>query len=178
MSHWIHYNAISCVDDESKVKREIASKPKPPSPPPATSDEELKSSSEKEKGTRSKSVKNMQLRKTKEANQDLGAFKEGYLCNLRILTVKQLAIDSQLNQSKRRIGFIPKGLGTAGDQLTSAWRSVPVRTSVAIAERLPSRAGGSCGTMGPCVPKAEPGLGQRLGELVFGGETAKKQSGG
>ncbi|WZZ27672.1 hypothetical protein YC2023_011073 [Brassica napus] len=75
-----------------------------------TSDEELKSSSEKEKGTRSKSVKNMQLRKTKEANQDLGAFKEGYLCNLRILTVKQLAIDSQLNQSKRRIGFIPKGV--------------------------------------------------------------------
>ena len=73
-------------------------------------DEDLKSSSEKEKGTRSKSVKNMQLRKTKEANQDLGAFKEGYLCNLRILTVKQLAIDSQLNQSKRRIGFIPKGV--------------------------------------------------------------------
>ncbi|KAF2551738.1 hypothetical protein F2Q68_00033693 [Brassica cretica] len=44
-------------------------------------DEDLKSSSEKEKGTRSKSVKNMKLRKTKEANQDIGAFKEGYLCN-------------------------------------------------------------------------------------------------
>ncbi|CAG7908792.1 unnamed protein product [Brassica rapa] len=38
-------------------------------------DEDLKSSSEKEKGTRSKSVKNMKLRKTKEANQDIGAFK-------------------------------------------------------------------------------------------------------
>ncbi|CAF1712079.1 unnamed protein product [Brassica napus] len=51
-------------------------------------DEDLKSSSENEKGTRSKSVKNMKLRKTKEANQaswsanqDIGAFKEGYLCN-------------------------------------------------------------------------------------------------
>ncbi|WZZ03183.1 hypothetical protein YC2023_089104 [Brassica napus] len=42
---------------------------------------DLKSSSEKEKGTKSKSVKNMQLRKTKEANQDIGAFKEGNLCN-------------------------------------------------------------------------------------------------
>ena len=44
-------------------------------------DEDLKSSSEKEKGTRSKSVKNMKMRKTKEANQDIGASKEGYLCN-------------------------------------------------------------------------------------------------
>ncbi|KAL0823388.1 hypothetical protein Bca101_047065 [Brassica carinata] len=44
-------------------------------------DEDLKSSSEKEKGTMSKSVKNMKMRKTKEANQDIGAFKEGYLCN-------------------------------------------------------------------------------------------------
>ncbi|KAF2615382.1 hypothetical protein F2Q70_00008993 [Brassica cretica] len=35
-------------------------------------DEDLKSSSEKERGIRSKSVKNMKLRKAKEANQDIG----------------------------------------------------------------------------------------------------------
>ena len=44
-------------------------------------DEDLKSSSEKEKGTRSKSVKNMKLRKAKEANQDIGAVKTPYLTN-------------------------------------------------------------------------------------------------
>ncbi|KAF3493505.1 hypothetical protein DY000_02053441 [Brassica cretica] len=44
-------------------------------------DEDLKSSSEKEKGTRSKSVKSMKLRKAKEANQDIGAVKTPYLTN-------------------------------------------------------------------------------------------------
>ncbi|KAF2588044.1 hypothetical protein F2Q70_00038803 [Brassica cretica] len=44
-------------------------------------DEDLKSSSEKEKGTMSKSVKNMKLRKAKEANQDIGAIKRPYLTN-------------------------------------------------------------------------------------------------
>ena len=33
------------------------------------------------KGTRNKSVKNMKLRKAKEANQDIGAIKMLYLCN-------------------------------------------------------------------------------------------------
>ncbi|KAF3567931.1 hypothetical protein DY000_02019745, partial [Brassica cretica] len=42
---------------------------------------DLKSSSEKEKGTRSKSVKNMKLRKAKEANQDICAIKTLYLTN-------------------------------------------------------------------------------------------------
>ncbi|KAG5393569.1 hypothetical protein IGI04_023532 [Brassica rapa subsp. trilocularis] len=46
-------------------------------------------------------------------------------------------------------------MGTAGDQLTSAWRSVPVRTSV-VTERLPSRPDGPCGTMSPGAILAEP----------------------
>ncbi|KAF2535259.1 hypothetical protein F2Q68_00021753 [Brassica cretica] len=66
-------------------------------------------------------------------------------------------------------------LGTTSVQLNSAWRSVPVRTSVVKAERLLGRASGSCGAMGPCEAKAEPGHGKRLRELVFDGETAKKQ---
>ncbi|KAF3600740.1 hypothetical protein F2Q69_00032679 [Brassica cretica] len=45
------------------------------------SDEDLKSSSKKENRTRSKSVKNMKLRKAKEANQDIGAIKTPYLTN-------------------------------------------------------------------------------------------------
>ena len=40
-------------------------------------------------------------------------------------------------------------------------------------ERLPGRAGGSCGTMGPCAFRLEPGLGQRPGEWFSMGETAK-----
>ena len=44
-------------------------------------DEDLKSSSEKEQETRSKSVKNIKLRKAKEANQDIGAIKTPYLTN-------------------------------------------------------------------------------------------------
>ena len=43
------------------------------------------------------------------------------------------------------------------------------------AERVLGRAGGSCGAMGSCEAKAEPEHGQRLRELVFDGETAKKQ---
>ncbi|KAF3532196.1 hypothetical protein DY000_02041641 [Brassica cretica] len=64
-------------------------------------------------------------------------------------------------------------LGTVGGQLISAWKSVPVWTSVAGSERLPGRAGGSCWTMGPCAFRLEPGLGQRPGEWFSMGETAK-----
>ncbi|KAF3596499.1 hypothetical protein DY000_02024533 [Brassica cretica] len=78
----------------------------------------------------------------------------------------------------RKLRHDQNKLGTSQGQLNSAWRSVQVRISVVGSERLPNQAGGSCGTMGPCVAKAETGLGQRLGELVFGGETAKKQLGG
>ncbi|KAF3599529.1 hypothetical protein F2Q69_00037135 [Brassica cretica] len=64
-------------------------------------------------------------------------------------------------------------LGTVGGQLISAWKSVPVWTSVAGSERLPGRAGGSCWMMGPCEFRLEPGLGQRPGEWFSMGETAK-----
>lgn len=66
-------------------------------------------------------------------------------------------------------------LGVVGDQLNSAWWSVPVRTSMVGSERLLGRAGGLCGAMGPCEIKANPGHGQGLRELVFDGETAREQ---
>ncbi|KAF3599334.1 hypothetical protein F2Q69_00034697 [Brassica cretica] len=64
-------------------------------------------------------------------------------------------------------------LGTVGGQLISAWRSVPVRTSVAGSERLPDHAGGSCGTMGLCAFRFGPGLGQRPRGWFSMEETAK-----
>ncbi|KAF3569646.1 hypothetical protein DY000_02016396 [Brassica cretica] len=48
-------------------------------------------------------------------------------------------------------------LGTVGNQLTSAWRSVPVRTSVAGSERLPSHPDGPCGTKSLGAILAEQG---------------------
>ncbi|KAF3547055.1 hypothetical protein DY000_02009509 [Brassica cretica] len=44
-------------------------------------DEDIKSSSENEKGTRSKSLENMKLRRAKEANQDICTIKTPYLTN-------------------------------------------------------------------------------------------------
>ncbi|KAF3536751.1 hypothetical protein F2Q69_00022793 [Brassica cretica] len=44
-------------------------------------DEDIKSSSEKEKGTKSKSLENMKPRRAKKANQDICAIKTPYLTN-------------------------------------------------------------------------------------------------
>ncbi|CAN6816247.1 unnamed protein product, partial [Brassica oleracea] len=68
------------------------------------------SSSEKERGIRSKSVKNMKLRKAKEANQDIGAIKTPYLTNQEEFINETGFLDSTLNKSTRRVGFIPKGI--------------------------------------------------------------------
>ncbi|KAF3604095.1 hypothetical protein F2Q69_00035527 [Brassica cretica] len=58
-------------------------------------------------------------------------------------------------------------LGTVGNQLTSAWRSVPVQTSVAGSERLPSRPNGPCGTKSPGTILAEPGNETKPGGVGF-----------
>ncbi|KAF3550806.1 hypothetical protein DY000_02007518 [Brassica cretica] len=63
--------------------------------------------------------------------------------------------------------------GAVGGQLISAWRSVPVRTSVVGSGRLPDRAGGPCGTMGQCATTIRPGRWEKVWELVFIWETAK-----
>ncbi|KAF2614932.1 hypothetical protein F2Q70_00013351 [Brassica cretica] len=64
-------------------------------------------------------------------------------------------------------------LRTVGGQLISAWKSVSIWTSVAGSERLPGRAGGSCGTMGPCAFRLKPGLEQRPGGWFSMEENAK-----
>ncbi|KAF3530302.1 hypothetical protein DY000_02040216 [Brassica cretica] len=63
---------------------------------------------------------------------------------------------SEKEQGGRCNEMVRKNQST-GDQLTSAWRSVPVRTSVAGSKRLPSRPDGPCGTMSPGAILAEPG---------------------
>ncbi|KAF2576783.1 hypothetical protein F2Q70_00008992 [Brassica cretica] len=80
------------------------------SPPPSSSVLLLLSSSEKERGIRSKSVKNMKLKKAKEANQDIGAIKTPYLTNQEEFINETGFLDSTLNKSTQRVGFIPKGI--------------------------------------------------------------------
>ncbi|KAF3553012.1 hypothetical protein F2Q69_00010337 [Brassica cretica] len=79
----------------------------------------------------------------------------------------------------RQLRLNQDGLGTTSGQLNSAWRSVPVRTSVVKAEQLLGRVGGSGGAMGPCEAKAEPGheQGERQ-EREIAGKERNRASGG
>ncbi|KAF2541665.1 hypothetical protein F2Q68_00030687 [Brassica cretica] len=75
--------------------------------------------------------------------------------------------------ARRRTSQLAHSAGDSWGQLILAWRSVPVRTSVAGSERLPDHAGGSCGTMGLCAFRFGPGLGQRPRGWFSMEETAK-----